>query len=114
MWYNIFTVKERNNKKKKEVKTMTILERLKLALNREDANKDNVDKLMAIAYYIGKEEATKDIIDRHNKQCESMRANAKRTRYHKMAEKVIGKTDIYSPDYAMEATTMFGSDETKL
>ena len=87
---------------------MTVLEKVKTCVNNLECDKDCVEKLIALAYYIGKEEATRDISDKYNE-----RANA--CRYKHMAHFVIGDTKfIYSPDYAGDMTEAFGSDETNI
>ena len=93
---------------------MTYLEKIKEIID-SNCDMDNVrsiDKLVTIAFYYGKEKATKEISDKYNSLIQVLRERAKNTRYHKLANSIIGdKNYIYSPDYAMEFTTLFGSDE---
>ena len=45
---------------------MTIIERVKTALKTGDYEKDSLDKLISMAYYIGRESATKEVSDLYN------------------------------------------------
>lgn len=84
-------------------------------LNAYSMEVDDARKLVAIAYYMGRESATKEISDKYNALIKSMRRRAKNCRYKNMAQEVIGDTSyIYSPDYAGDMTSMFGKDPTKL
>ena len=42
---------------------MTIKERVMHCVENLDCEKDNIEKLVALAYFIGKEEATKNVSD---------------------------------------------------
>ena len=50
----------------KEEKKMTINERIKQAIENFDSETDNLDKIIALAYFIGREEATNEISDKVN------------------------------------------------
>lgn len=94
---------------------MTIIERIKKALDNLDCEEDNLDKLIALAYYIGREEATKEISDKYNAVLAEQRERADASRYHLLAHKIIGDTRyIHSGDYAQDIKTMFGGDKTEL
>ena len=94
---------------------MTVLEKIKACVDNFDCETDNVDKLIALAYYIGKEKATKDISDQYNALLREQRERANACRYKHLAHSVIGdKQFIYSPDYAGDMTEAFGSDETNI
>lgn len=94
----------------------TARNRIKEAVHKSD-NKDDdtLDKLLAIAYYMGREEATKEISDKYNALLAEQRRRAEQCRYYKMAREVIGESQmIYSPDYAGEIGSTFGDDLTAL
>ena len=94
---------------------MTVRERIKAALENYSADTDNLDKLVALAYLIGREEATKEISDKYSNLLKEQKERAKECRYHNMAAYIVGEADyIYSPDYANETNCLFGSDETNL
>lgn len=94
---------------------MTVLEKVKTCVNNLECDKDCVEKLIALAYYIGKEEAARDISDKYNALLREQRERANACRYKHMAHYVIGDTKfIYSPDYAGDMTEAFGSDETNI
>lgn len=94
---------------------MTIKERIKQAINNGEAFQDDcIDKLIAMAYYIGKEEATKTICDKSQEVFASQVERAKECRYHKMAMQVQGDVKMISSyDYRQDMTKTFGDDETK-
>lgn len=80
-----------------------------------DMEIDNWQKLVAIAYYMGRESATKEVNDKYTKLIQEQRKRANECRYNKMANRIIGERDyIYCSDYAGEMTVIFGGDETNL
>jgi hypothetical protein len=80
-----------------------------------DLNSDSVEKLIALAYYMGREEATREISDKYNALIKAQHDRANACRYRCMANKIVGDQDhIYSGDYAGEITNLFGGDETQL
>lgn len=92
---------------------MTIIERVKSALKTTGYDKDSLDKLIAMAYYIGRESATRKVSDDYNALIAEQKKRADECRYTHMAHKVIGdKNYIYHSDYAGDMTATFGSDET--
>lgn len=94
---------------------MTIKERIKQAVANLDCEKDDLNKIIALAYYMGREEATKEISDCYNKHIAEQKARAAACRYHKMAAEIVGSADyLYSGDYAGTMTSTFGDDPTKL
>lgn len=94
---------------------MTIIERIKKAVDNLDCETDNIDKLIALAYYIGREDATREISDQYNAVLAEQRERADNSRYHKLAHEIIGDIRyIYSGDYAKAMKATFGSDKTKL
>ena len=77
-------------------------------------NTDSIDKLMTIAYYIGREEGVKKICDKASKIFADQQAKVKACRYSNMASKVQGDIGtIYDGDYS-GGMSDFGSDETNL
>ena len=77
---------------------------------------DNTAKLIAMAYYIGRESAVKEICDIHSARVTAARQAAKGYRYHRMANAVLnamGGDMIYHPDYAGDMTDTFGDDEIR-
>ena len=91
---------------------MTYRELLKTALQQTvDEESDEVLKLMAFAYYAGREQSAKNICDKARAIFAEQRERARQCRYHQMAEQIIGKqTHIYSPDYSGDYTMTFGDD----
>lgn len=75
----------------------------------------DIDKLIALAYYIGRESATIEVSDKYNKLIAQQNERADKCRYYKMAKSIIGdKEYIYNSDYRGDMTSMFGDDETEL
>lgn len=95
---------------------MTILERIKTARESNEAygEADTLNKLIALAYEIGRESATKEVSDDYNALIASMRERANACRYPHMANTIIGKAHLYHYAYAGDVTEAFGSDETNL
>lgn len=78
---------------------------------------DNILKLIAMAYHIGKETATRQICDIHNERIAKARKAAKSARYHRMAGAILdamGGDMIYTDAYAGGMTRTFGGDEINL
>ena len=81
----------------------------------KDMESDSLNKLLALAYYIGREEATRETSDKYNAVLEAQRKRAEACRYYKMAAAIIGDVKaVYSPDYAGEMSLTFGDDVTEL
>lgn len=94
---------------------MTIYERIKNAVQNADMETDNIDKLIAAAYQIGREEAAREICDRASEIFTQQQERAADCRYHEMAARVQGGISrIYSPDYSQDIKNTFGSDQTEL
>ena len=94
---------------------MTIIERIKQARECHDCDVDNIDKLIYLAYWIGREEAAKSVSDVYAAHIAEQKHRAAECRYHKMAAEIVGTEDyLYFPDYSQDMTAMFGSDETEL
>ncbi len=94
---------------------MKIKDRVKKAPEAEAGwEKDSIDKLIAIAYYMGRESATREVSDAYRKRLKDQKERADKCGYHEMARKVLGDTNyIYFPDYAGDISDMFGDDETE-
>ena len=95
---------------------MTIIERIKKATKTGfSPDADSMDKLIMLAYYFGREEATKEVSDEYVRKLQAIKYRAEKSRYHKMARKIVGDCSyIYFPDYAQDMLGTFGSDETTL
>lgn len=94
---------------------MTVLEKVRQCVENLDCEKDTAEKLIALAYYIGKEEATREVSDSYKKLLKDQRSRAENCRYKHMAAKIIGDQKyIYFPDYAQDMTGLFGSDKTEV
>ena len=97
-----------------EVKTLRT--RVKEAVdNPKDMEGDSLDKLLAIAYYMGREEATREVSDKYNAHLAAQHERAEACRYYKMAAAIVGPEKfLYCPDYAGEMSATFGNDATEL
>lgn len=94
---------------------MTILQRIKAALNDFDCSRDDLNKIIALAYYIGKEEATRQVSNEYVQLIKEQRTRADNCRYKNLANKIIGEQNyIYFGDYDQAMTGLFGSDETEI
>lgn len=94
---------------------MTINERVKQCIAEMDCEKDSIEKLVALAYFIGKEEATREVSDSYKKLIQEQRKRAENCRYKHMANKIIGDQDyIYFGDYDCGMIGCFGDDETEI
>lgn len=75
---------------------------------------DTIERLVSYAYYIGREEATRELCDEFSKIIEGQKFRAQQQRYCKMAMSVIGnKTRVYSDDYAGEVIKIAKEDKTE-
>ena len=94
---------------------MKIKDRVQNAVNGGyDMETDNIDKLIVMAYYIGKEEVAKDLCDKYAIVRSIQNERARQSRYHNMAQKILGPTErLYSADYSQTMTSVFGNDETQ-
>ena len=94
---------------------MTILERVKSIVDSNlditDESPASIEKMIYMAYFIGREEADRSVSDMYNKHISEQRQRARECRYRHMAEAVVGPEEyLYSADYAQEMTGLFGSD----
>ena len=100
---------------------MTILERVKSIINGcwdigENQNEPaSIEKMILIAYYIGRESATKEVSDKYSELIKEQRNRAENCRYHKMANEIIrDKNYIFFCDYSQDTTTTFGNDRSDI
>ena len=93
---------------------MTILERVNSIVNSKVTLNDetpSVEKLIYMAYYIGREEAVKEVSDMYVRHISEQRERAGKCRYRHMAESIVGpERYLYHPDYRQDMTATFGSD----
>ena len=93
--------------------TMTVKERIERALENREMESDSIDKIIALAYYMGREQAAKEVCDSAKAIFAGQRKRAAESRYHNFAMAIQGNIDyIYHPDYAGDMTAEFGSDRT--
>lgn len=93
----------------------TLINRVKYACDNCDMEIDSADKLIAFAYYMGRESATRYVSDKYVEHIAHQRERARACRYWRMAEDVIGpERYLYMPDYGQEITALFGSDITQI
>lgn len=98
------------------LETKSVRDRIKEAVYADkDMEQDSLNKLLALAYYMGREEATHEVSDKYNAVLAEQRKRAEACRYYKMAAEIVGNVKaIYSSDYAGEMTLTFGDDQTEL
>lgn len=94
---------------------MTIIERIRQIVASEiDLSEEkpaSLEKLVYIAYFMGREEATREVSDKYSAHIAEQHKRADACRYSRMANAVVGpERFIYSGDYACEMTGLFGSD----
>lgn len=86
-------------------------------------NDDTMDKLITIAYYMGREAKAKERADEFSALIARMRERADACRYRLMAHSIIddpslesslSREYIYDPDYSCDVTNAFGDDDTSL
>ena len=76
---------------------------------------DDARKLVAIAYYMGRESASREGSDMYTALLRQQLTRADECRYRHMAHAIQGNVKyIYHGDYSGDMTSMFGSDMTKL
>lgn len=94
---------------------MTCTELITSIINNHDYNMgtDDARKLVALAYYMGREAATREVSDRYNAVLAEQRERAAKCRYHNLAMTIQGDVSyLYSGDYSGEMSATFGADET--
>jgi len=65
----------------------------------EDSDPTEVHKMIMAAYWYGQHVAAKRLGDQAKSAVDTMRNRAKKCRYHKMAQEVIGKYQPYDGSY---------------
>lgn len=87
----------------------------KIVADKNAFNDDTLERLVAFAYWYGREQATKEVSDAYRQLIKEMNLRAEETKYEKMIKRVIGdKTYIIFKDYNGTKTTEFGNMITKL
>ena len=102
---------------KEEKQMCTIRERIQHALDTSDWSEDSYDTLIALAYFMGREEAVRILSGKYSKAFELQRRRAEKCRYYKMADAVIGKKIDIAAGLVVEdsnVTQEFGDDLTAL
>lgn len=94
---------------------MTIIERVKSVVHSDvdlcSTGTASIEKMIAMAYWMGREEAARQVSDMYNAHLAEQRKRAEKCRYRYMAEAVVGdERFLYCPDYSGEMTETFGSD----
>ena len=78
------------------------------------ANRDkpaSIEKMILLAYEIGREEATKEVSNAYANLLHKIRERADQCRYHHMVRRIIGDTKyLYHSDYAGRVAKEFGGD----
>lgn len=93
----------------------SIDERINEAVKAWNGEIDNIDKLIAAAYLIGRERATKEVSDKYNSILKAQIERANKCRYHKMALEVQGNVEfVYTSEYSGSISEMFGKDITEI
>jgi DNA-directed RNA polymerase delta subunit len=84
-------------------------------VNNCDMGIDDIRKIIATAYYMGREAAAREICDDAHKIFEDQKSRAEECRYYNLAKQIQGGVSIiYSPDYAGDVTNTFGKDRTNV
>lgn len=104
---------------------MKCKERVELALSRMELNADGLDKLLVVAYYMGRESKAVEVSDRLAELLARMRERANGCRFRHLANSVIDdevlqsevregvfREYVYDSDYSCSITEEVGSDET--
>ena len=94
----------------------TYRDRLAEALNNfTKADVGSLDRLLAYAYYAGREQATRAYADKVREVLKEQQERARSLRYYKLGMYVQGNIDyVYSSDYAGDYQAEFGNDLTDL
>ena len=91
---------------------MTINEYIRqIAKSNIDMKHASFEKMIYTAYYMGREEATREVSDEYAALIQEQRKRANECRYSRMANAIIGdKNYIYCADYAQDISNTFGGD----
>jgi hypothetical protein len=95
-----------------EVHIMTIKDRIDVAIRSADYDIDNIDKIISLAYYLGLEQGVRRVCTEHNSRAIAARQRAATSRYHLMAQAILGdlSATIYDSSYARDMTNTFADD----
>ena len=99
---------------------MTILERVNdIVKNYKDSTtpegKASVEKMILMAFWIGREEAVKEVSDMYSEHIKKQHERADSCRYHQLTNYVVGPEKyLYHPDYRGDMTECFGSDPSDI
>ena len=75
----------------------------------------SVEKMIIMAYCMGREEATRKVSDRYQSLIKKQRERANACRYPHMANKIIGDEDyLYFSDYSSSMSFTFGGDKADI
>lgn len=92
---------------------MTVEERILKAIANADCEVDSIDKIISLAYYMGRESAAKEVCDKAHDIFKQQRQAANNCRYHNLAREMQGNiTHLYHPDYSGTMMDEFGNDIT--
>lgn len=85
---------------------MNASERIFKAMSNVNLDEDTVDRLIYLAWMMGREEATKEVSDKYTEVLKGQHERAKNCRYHNLAENIIGFSGdyIYFADYSQDVT----------
>ena len=104
LFVKIIIVTEDSNRKELLMRTY---DRIEQALENVNLEKDTVDRLIYLAWMMGREEATKEVSDKYKEILKGQHERAGECRYHNMAEDIVGFPGdyIYFADYSQDVTT---------
>ena len=76
---------------------------------------DTIARAIAVAYYVGRERATKEVSDAYRKKIREMHQKAQKSRYSALINDVIGDKDyLLFPDYTGRVTQELGCLKTDI
>lgn len=86
---------------------MRAIDRILLGIKNPELGQDSVNRLIYLAYMLGREEATKEVSDKYSAILKSQHKRAEQCRYHQMAEGIIGfrGDHLDFPDYSQDVST---------
>lgn len=91
-------------------------EKVNEAIKKADmySTSDDYSKIIAVAYYAGKAAGVTRAESAHNKICDEIKKLAMNSRYHVMAEKVIGNTEIPVFHFSQMISSLHRLDTTSI
>lgn len=95
---------------------MSVYNKVMYAVKHYDLNRDDLLRLIALAYMIGREQATVSVTDRFIKLAYDQMLRAFSCRYYKMALRVVGYEvyDIRRGDYWQKVSRLCRKLKTKV